>query len=55
MLVSYADDATLLARITFPNTSSDVTESRNRDLSKLSTWCYLWDMRLNPTIKYDCQ
>ena len=27
---------------------SDVTESLNRDLSKISTWRNLWDMRLNP-------
>ena len=27
---------------------SDVTESLNRDLSKISTWCNLWGMRLNP-------
>ena len=37
MLVSYADDATLLARIPFPNMRSDVTESLNRDLSKISS------------------
>ena len=49
MLVSYADDATLLARIPSPNMRSDVTESLNRDLSKISTWCNLWGMRLNPT------
>ena len=27
---------------------SDVTESLNRDLSKISTWCNLWSKRLNP-------
>ena len=27
---------------------SDVTESLNRNLSKISTWCDLWGMRLNP-------
>ena len=43
----YADDATLLARIPSPNMRSDVTESLNRDLSKISTWCKLWGMRLN--------
>ena len=47
MLVSYADDAPLLARIPSPNRRSDVTESLNRDLSKISTWCNLWGMRLN--------
>ena len=56
VLVSYADDATLLACIPSPNMRSDVTESLNRDLSKISTWCNLWGMRLNPnkTLKYDC-
>ena len=48
MLVSYADDSTLLARIPSPNMRSDVTESLNRDLNKISTWCNLWGMRLNP-------
>ena len=48
MLVSYADDATLLALIPSPNVSSDVTESLDRDLSKISTWCNLWGMKLNP-------
>ena len=37
MLVSYADDATLLACIPSPNMRSDVTESLNRDLSKINT------------------
>ena len=37
MLVSYADDVTLLARIPSPNMRSDVTESLNRDLSKISS------------------
>ena len=35
MFVSYADDATLLTRIPFPNTRSDVIKSLNRDLSKI--------------------
>ena len=48
MLASYADDATLLAHIPSPNMRSDVTESLNRDLSMISTWCNLWGMRLNP-------
>ena len=41
MLISYADDATLLAHIPSPNMRSDVTKSPNRDLSKISTWCNL--------------
>ena len=47
MLVSYADDATLLARVLSPNVRSDVTGSLNRDLSKIGMWCNLWGMRLN--------
>ena len=39
VLVSYADDATLLAHIPSPYRS---TESINRDLSKISTWWNLW-------------
>ena len=38
----------LLARIPPPNMRSDVAESLNRDPSKISTWCNLWGMRLNP-------
>ena len=48
MLVSYTDDATLLASIASPNMKSDVTESLNRDLSKISTWFNLWGMRAEP-------
>ena len=48
ILVSYADDATLLACTPSPNMRSDVTEFLNRDLSKICTWCNLWGMRLNP-------
>ena len=48
ILVSYADDATLLSRIPSRNRRSDITESLNRDLSKICTWRNLWGMRLNP-------
>ena len=47
MLVSYADDAALLARMPSLNMRSDVAEYLNRVLSKISTWCNLWGMRLN--------
>ena len=47
MLVSYADDATLLACIPSPKMRSDVTESLYRDLVR-SVHCNLWGMRLNP-------
>ena len=48
MFVSYADDATLLARIPSSNMGSDANESLNRDLSKISKWCNLWSVRPNP-------
>ena len=48
MIVSYADDATLLACIPSTNMRSDVAESLNTDLSKISTWCNLWGTKLNP-------
>ena len=48
MHISYADDGTLLARIPSLIMRSDVTESCKRDLIKISTWCNLWGMRLNP-------
>ena len=45
MLVSYADDATFLACIPSPN----------RDLGKITAWCNLCSMRLNPNkTQYDC-
>ena len=47
MFVSYANEATLLVHIPFANMKSDVTESLNRDLSKIITWCNLWSTRLN--------
>ena len=41
MLASHVGDATLLARIPSPSMRSDVAESFNRDLSKISIWCNL--------------
>ena len=41
MLISYADDATLLTRIPSQNVRSNVTESVNRTRSKISTRCNL--------------
>ena len=56
MFVSYADDAALLAHVQSPNMRSDVTESVNRDVCEISTWCDLLGMRLNlnKNSKYDC-
>ena len=47
MLVSYVEDATLLVHILSLNMRPDVTESLNRDQSKITTWCNLWGLRLN--------
>lgn len=47
-LVAYADDATLFASIPSPECRSGVGESLNRDLARISAWCKLWGMKLNP-------
>ena len=47
MLGSHADVALVLVHIPSSHIS-DVTESLNRDLRKISTWHNLWDMKLNP-------
>ena len=47
-LVSYADDATLIAVIPTPGQRQLVSESLNRDLAKINDWCKLWGMKLNP-------
>lgn len=47
-LVAYADDATLVASIPSPNFRFLVSESLNRDLTRISEWCKLWGMKLNP-------
>ena len=48
MLVSYADDATLLAVVPSPDMRSVISDSLNRDLAKISEWCRLWGMKMNP-------
>ena len=47
-LVAYADDATLVAVVPSPDMRSVVSESLNRDLARISSWCKLWGMKLNP-------
>ena len=47
-LVAYADDATLISVIPKPTDRNRVSESMNRDLAKISDWCNLWGMKLNP-------
>ena len=49
MLVSYADDATLLAVVPSPAAKLDVSDSINRDLAKISSWCRNRGMLMNPT------
>ena len=48
-LVAYADDATLIAPVTSPLMRPVVAESLNRDLAKISAWCKMWGMKMNPT------
>ena len=49
LLVSYADDATLLAVVPSPAMRTEVSDSLNRDLLKISSWCKNWGMKMNPT------
>ena len=48
-LVAYADDATLVAVVPSPDMRAAVADSLNRDLEKISAWCILWGMKLNPS------
>ena len=48
-LVAYADDATHFASVPSPRMRPFITESLNRDLTKISAWCILWGMEMNPT------
>ena len=47
-LYGYADDSTLIAIVPSPSARISVAQSLNRDLVKISEWCRLWGMRLNP-------
>ena len=48
-LIAYADDATLLATVRSPLHRTEVADSLNRDLARISNWCRLWGMKLNPS------
>ena len=48
-LVAYTDDATLFALVLSPHMRPIIAESLNRDLAKISAWCKLWGMKMNPT------
>ena len=47
-IISYADDTTLYADISFSSNRNAVAESLNRDLLKIQEWCTTWGMKLNP-------
>lgn len=47
-IISYADDTTLYASIPNPISRTSVAESLDRDLSRISSWCTKWGMKLNP-------
>ena len=46
-IYGYADDSTLVAAVPSPGESVAVSESMNRDLSRVSVWCNQWGMKLN--------
>ena len=48
-LVAYADDATLIASVPSPLMRPVVAASLNRDLAKISSWCKMWGMKMNPS------
>ena len=48
-LIGYADDSTLMAVVPTPGVRVAVAESLIRDLSRISEWCDLWEMKLNAT------
>ena len=48
-LISYADDSTLMAVVLSPGFRVAVAESLINDLGRVSEWCDLWGMKLNPS------
>ena len=48
-LIGYADDSTLMAVVPSPGVRVAVAESLIRDLGRVSEWCDLWGMKLNPS------
>ena len=48
-MVGYADDSTLLCRISHPRDRSSVAASLNGDLAVISDWCSKWGMLVNPS------
>ena len=46
-LCGYADESTLVAVVPSPGERATVSESMNRDLTRVSVWCNLWGMILN--------
>ena len=48
-LIGYADDSTLMAIVPSPGVRVAVAESPIRDLGRVSEWCDLCGMKLNPS------
>ena len=46
-LIGYADDSILVAVVSSPDVRVAVSESLNRDFSRISEWCNLCGMKLN--------
>ena len=46
-LYGYADESTLVDVVPSPGERVVVSESMNRDLNRVSVWCYLWGIKLN--------
>ena len=48
-IVSYADDTTVYAEVKCPADRATVSDSLNRDLVTIESWCNTWGMKLNPS------
>ena len=47
-IILYADDKTLYAEIASPSERTNVSNSLNRGLAKIQSWCSMWGMKVNP-------
>ena len=48
VLLGYADDSTLMAHVPSSRDRPSISASLNRDLERISSWCKLWGMQINP-------
>ena len=48
ILVAYANEVTLLTVVPSPDMWSVISNSLNGNLAKISEWCGLWGMKMNP-------